>query len=81
MIVISEEIKNTFSKREKLMYRALEIIAKMLRKNPMGDLSLYPPDLISLLPGGEKRDPKGEEYISYFLSCAALEIKKEEESE
>lgn len=52
MIVISEEIKSTFSKREKLMYRALEIIAKMLRKNPMGDLSLYPLDLISLLPGG-----------------------------
>lgn len=47
----------------------------------MGDLSLYPLDLIALLPGGEERDPKGEEYISYFLSCAALEIRKEEENE
>lgn len=36
MIVISEEIKSTFSKREKLMYRALEIIAKMLRKKSNG---------------------------------------------
>ena len=60
MIEITEEMIQSFTKREILLYRALEIVCKMLRENPMGDIGLYPPGMIKLLPGGEKRDPDGK---------------------
>ena len=74
---ISEETKSTFSVREMLMFRALEIAGKMLRKNPMGDLDLYPIELYRILACGSNRDPEGEEYVSYFLNAAAKELKEE----
>lgn len=77
MINISEKIKETFSEREWLMYRALEIVGRMLRENPMGDISVYPPEIMGIVVGGEKRDPNGKEYIDYFLNCATRELLKE----
>lgn len=74
---ISEEIKSTFSVREMLMFRALEIVGRMLRENPMGDLSEYPIELYKILTGGTNRDPEGKEYVSYFLNAAAKELKEE----
>lgn len=77
MIEITEEMIQSFTKREILLYRALEIVCKMLRENPMGDIGLYPPGMIKLLPGGEKRDPDGKEYINYFLIAAAMKLQEE----
>lgn len=72
---ISQNIKGSFSPREKVMYHALEIVGKMLRQNPMGDL--YPMKILAeVMPGGIKRDPDGEEYISYFLNESAKDLKK-----
>ena len=73
---VSEETKASFSVRERLMYHALEIAGKMLRENPMGDISIYPMGLMSVLMGGESRDPNGEEYISYFLNESTKDLKK-----
>lgn len=77
MIEITEEMIQSFTKREMLLYRALEIVCKMLRENPMGDIGLYPPGMIKLLPGGEKRDPDGKEYINYFLIAATMKLHEE----
>ncbi len=77
MIEITEEMIQTFTKREILLYRALEIVCKMLRENPMGDIGLYPPGMIKLLLGGEKRDPDGKEYINYFLIAATMKLQEE----
>lgn len=74
-----EEIAFTFSPREKIMFRALKIIGKMLRRNPMGDLDMYPADLMKVLVGGENRDPNGEEYVTYFINKAAKELREEGE--
>ena len=52
MIEITEEIIQSFTKREMLLYRSLEIVCKMLRGNHMGDIGLYPPGMIKLLPRG-----------------------------
>lgn len=74
---ISQSIKDSFSPREKVMYHALEIVGKMLRQNPMGDLDLYPMKILTeVMPGGIERDPDGEEYISYFLNESAKDLKK-----
>lgn len=77
MIEITEEMIQSFTKKEILLYRALEIVCKMLRENPMGDIGLYPPGMIKLLPGGEKRDPDGKEYINYFLIAATMKLQEE----
>ncbi len=61
-----------------ILYRALEIVGKMLRDNSMGDIGMYPPNMIRLLSNGLKRDPEGKEYVLYFLSCAIEELRKEE---
>lgn len=75
-----EELEVTFSPREKILYRALRIIGKMLRQNPMGDLSEYPPDLIqNVLNGGNSRDPNGKEYVYYFINRATKELREEGE--
>ena len=75
-----EELEVTFSPREKILYRALRIIGKMLRQNPMGDLGEYPPDLIqNVLNGGNRRDPNGKEYVYYFINRAAKELREEGE--
>lgn len=72
---ISQSIKDSFSTREKVMYHALEIVGKMLRQNPMGDL--YPMKILTeVMPGGIERDPDGEEYISYFLTRSVSELRK-----
>lgn len=76
-MIITEEVKDTFSKREMLMFRALEIVGRLLRKNPMGNLDDYPPGLINVIAGGSERDPEGAEYISYFLNQATKELLKE----
>lgn len=76
MIEITEEMIQSFTKREILLYRALEIVCKMLRENPMSDIGLYPPGMIKLLPGGEKRDPDGKEYINYFLIAATKKLQE-----
>lgn len=74
---ISQSIKDSFSLREKVMYHALEIVGKMLRQNPMGDLDLYPMKILTeVMPGGIKRDPDGEEYISYFLTRSVSELRE-----
>ena len=74
---ISQSIKDSFSSREKVMYHALEIVGKMLRQNPMGDLDLYPMKILTeVMPGGIKRDPDGEEYISYFLTRSVNELRE-----
>lgn len=55
----------------------LEIVGKMLRQNPMGDLDLYPMKILTeVMPGGIKRDPDGEEYISYFLTRSVSELRE-----
>lgn len=74
-----EEVAFTFSPREKIMFRALKIIGKMLRRNPMGDLDMYPAGLIKVLAGGEGRDPDGEEYVTYFINKATRELRDEGE--
>lgn len=74
---ISEETRSTFSVREMLMFRALEIAGRMLRENPMGDLDIYPIELYGILAYGSNRDPEGKEYVSYFLNTAAKELKEE----
>ncbi len=74
---ISQSIKDSFSPREKVMYHALEIVGKMLRQNPMGDLDLYPMKILTeVMPGGIERDPDGEEYISYFLTKSVSELRE-----
>ena len=74
---ISRSIKDSFSSREKVMYHALEIVGKMLRQNPMEDLDLYPMKILTeVMPGGIKRDPDGEEYISYFLTRSVSELRE-----
>ena len=79
-IMTLEELEVTFSPREKILYRALRIIGKMLRQNPMGDLSEYPPDLIqNVLNGGNSRDPNGKEYVYYFINRATKELREEGE--
>lgn len=66
------------TKAEKLYLRALTDICKLLRENPMADIGLYPDGLINILPNGSNRDPNGTEYLTYFLTRAAKEIKAEE---
>lgn len=66
------------TKAEKVYLRALKNICKMLRDNPMGEINLYPVELLSVLCGGAKRDPDGMEYLKYFLVNAIEEIRKEE---
>ena len=74
---ISQSINDSFSLREKVMYHALEIVGKMLRQNPMGDLDLYPMKILAeVMPGGIERDPDGEEYISYFLTRSVSELRE-----
>lgn len=59
------------------MYHALEIVGKMLRQNPMGDLDLYPMKILTeVMHGGIERDPDGEEYISYFLTRSVSELRE-----
>lgn len=76
-MLISEKIKETFSVREKVMFRSLEIVGRMLRRNPMAEIGIYPIELLNVLAGGDKRDPEGKEYIDYFLNEAVKELKKE----
>lgn len=62
---------------EELAYRALLLVCKEIRKNPMADIGEYSPGLINVLAGGTKRDPEGKEYLIYFLNLAAKQIEEE----
>ncbi len=60
---------------------ALHIVCKMLRKNPMGDITTYPPGMLQIVYGGADRDPNGNEYFDYFLNIAKQVRKFIEEKE
>ena len=68
------------SDREKcvILRSALRKVCKLIRDNPPGDLSEYPPGMIKLLAGGAERDPEGEEYVHFFLNQAITEYLTEQ---
>lgn len=68
------------TRREKILFHALKIVCKMLRDNPMGDLSSYPVGLYKCLIGGASRDPEGKEYFDYFYNLGKEMVKLEEEN-
>lgn len=68
------------TKREKILYHALRIVCKMLRYNPMGNLSDYPAELFRCLIGGQQRDPDGKEYFDYFYKKGKEIVELEEEN-
>lgn len=68
------------TKREEILFHALRIVCKMLRDNPMGDLSSYPAELFKCLIGGMDRDPEGKEYFDYFYKKAKEIVESEEEN-
>lgn len=76
---MNEDITKNFTRMEKLLWKALKIACKLLRQNPMADLSRYPKELIPALIGGD--DPDGEKYLRYFLNVAKEELEYEEWNE
>ena len=62
--------------QSELMKRALVKMGKFIRENPSEE---FPDDIkmISLFIGGEERDPKGYEFLNYFLSEAKKDMDKE----
>ena len=62
------------NQKQKIALRALELACEFIRKNPP---AAFPEEdfenHISMLAGGEKRDPKGMEYVQFFLIKAMEE--------
>ncbi len=73
---MNEDITKKFTRTEKLLWKALKIVCKLLRQNPMADLDRYPKGLIFAIPGGD--DPEGEKYLQYFVNAAKEELDYEE---
>lgn len=59
-----------------VLFTALQKMAEWMRNNPPGDLDQYfkEPALLGILAGGKDRDPKGAEYVSYFINKARKEL-------
>ena len=66
-----DEIK----RQNALMKKALYMMGKFIRDNPPQTLDSYfqDPTLLSILVGGTDRDPKGKEYVYYFINKASAE--------
>lgn len=77
---MNEDITKNFTRMEKLLWIALKTVCKLLRQNPMADLSRYPKQLIFALVGSDN-DPDGEKYLQYFLNVAKEELEYEEWNE
>lgn len=73
---MADDYTKKFTRREKILWKALRIICKMLRENPMGDLDGYPPELFFAIPN--EGDPEGAKYLHYFLNRAKQEVEREE---
>lgn len=64
--------------KEDYIYKALELACEWIRCNPPACL----PDVgfekyVELFAEGDNRDPKGKDFISYFLEEAVKELNQE----
>ena len=65
-----------------IVYKALELAGEWIRNNPPA----YFPDekymeYVQLFADGCNRDPKGKEFVWYFLDQATLALKEREKDE
>ena len=65
-----------------IVYKALELAGEWIRNNPPA----YFPDekymeCVQLFANGHNRDPKGKEFVWYFLDQAILTLKEREKNE
>lgn len=76
---IKNELLECYKRRIKALDRALEKAGLFLRQHPPYDTcEMANIEIISIVANGEKRDPKGEEWVNYFLAEAINEILNEE---
>lgn len=71
----------TIEQQNKILLKALLLIGEYLRKNPPGNLDdiWSEPGMINILTGGAVRDPKGTEWVAYYIKKAKKELEEKGE--